>query len=112
MINRRYYWLRLFQWIKEKIGCRRKKSCSLLLTLEVISTLGFRLAWQPERGTSVGCKASPANPCSARCFARNDASQCVTTPPLVLSGGYSNTPAPLIACGRFRRESRTLPHGS
>jgi hypothetical protein len=28
-------------------------------------TLGFRRAWKPERGTSVGCKASPANPCSA-----------------------------------------------
>ena len=39
MINRRAYWLRLFQWLKEKIGCRRKKSCSLLLTSEVIATL-------------------------------------------------------------------------
>src|SRR5437899_1565667 len=34
------------------------------------------------------------------------------SPPPVLSGGYSNTPAPLAACGQFRRESRTLPHDS
>src|SRR5205085_691728 len=44
--------------------------------------------------------------------AEHDPSPGVTAPPQVLSGGYSNTLAPLVACGRFRRESRTLPHGS
>src|SRR5437870_9844293 len=37
-----------------------------LLTLEVISTLGFRRGRQRERGTSGRCLPSPANPCSAR----------------------------------------------
>src|SRR5215470_1470928 len=53
-----------------------------------------------------------AHPCSVRCFATHDPGPRVTTLPQALSGGYSNTPGPLIACGRFRPESRTLPHGS